>query len=155
MKNSKQFIDQDNSRLDEQKKVMAEIADQAHCPFCRENLEKYHKRPILKEGRFWLITENQWPYEHVKHHWLAIYKSHAETLTELDPAAGSELIQLCAEMVQEFQVAGGALCMRFGDTDHSAGTVLHLHAQLIEPDIDAPDYQPVRFKIGKSPEKIL
>jgi diadenosine tetraphosphate (Ap4A) HIT family hydrolase len=108
----------------------------------------------LKEGQFWIITENQWPYEHIKHHWLAIYKTHAETLAELNPAAGSELIKLCSEMVAEFKVPGGALCMRFGDTLHSAGTVLHIHAQLIQPDVEAADYQPVRFKIGKSPEKI-
>ncbi len=144
------FVDLDNARLDEQRQVMSEIADQQHCPFCLENLRKYHKQPILKEGKYWIITPNQWPYEHTKIHLLAIYKTHAERLHEIDPAAGAELIQMFGEIEKEQQIPGGGLAMRFGDTEHSSGTVRHIHAQFIVPDIDVPDYQPVRFKIGKS-----
>lgn len=149
---SKQFVDLDNARLAEQKQVMRNIEDAAHCPFCAENLAKYHKRPILKEGKYWLVTENQWPYQHTKHHFLLIYKKHVENITELTPPAGAELIELAQWLIKKYQIPGGGLVMRFGDTNYSAGTVNHLHAQLLQPDIHAPGYAsaPVRVKIGKT-----
>ena len=150
MKNKNGFVDLDNARTKQQKQVMKDIAGAKHCPFCRENLVKYHKQPILKEGKFWIVTTNQWPYEHTKHHFLLIYKSHAVSLSELSPLAGQELFELLAEIEQAYQIKGGGLAMRFGDTDYSAGTVNHLHVQLIDPDITAADFQPVRVKIGKN-----
>ncbi len=147
--NPTSFVDLDNARLDEQKQVMQEIQNQEHCPFCLENLRKYHKQEILKEGKYWLITPNQWPYEHTKIHYLAIYKTHAEHLQEIEPAAGAELIQFFAEIEKAEKIPGGGLALRFGSTDYSAGTVRHIHAQFIVPDIDQPDFEPVRFKIGK------
>jgi len=145
------FVDIDNARLDDQRVVMQEIIDADHCPFCLENLEKYHKEPFLKEGKYWVVTKNQWPYEHTKLHLLFISKKHVTTLTELEQAAGTELIELAQWAVKEFEIPGGGLVMRFGDTEYSAGTVAHLHAQLLYPDIEAPDYdeKPVKVKIGK------
>jgi hypothetical protein len=45
------------------------------------------------------------------------------------------------------------MAMRFGETKYSAGTVKHLHAQFIVPDVDQPDFEPVRIKIGSSTKK--
>jgi len=148
----KQFVDLDNARIDEQKKVMREIIDADHCPFCLSNLKKYHKQPIIKEGQFWLLTKNQWPYENTKIHLLAIYKTHAEKLADLDPAAGQELLELMQWAEKQFNVPGGAFAIRFGDTNYSAGTVAHIHAQFICPDIHHPSYdqKPVKLKIGKT-----
>jgi diadenosine tetraphosphate (Ap4A) HIT family hydrolase len=145
------FINLDNTRLEEQQRVMEEILRQGHCPFCEENLLKYHKQPILKESTHWRLTYNQWPYENTRLHLLAIYKAHAVALHEITPAAGQELIELLQWAEKEFDVPGGSFAMRFGDTDYSAGTVNHIHAQFIVPELNAPTYQPVRFKIGKSP----
>lgn len=155
MKNnsSTPFIDIDNARYDDQRHVMQRIADNQECPFCLENLKKYHQRPILKEGEFWVLTENAWPYENTRVHLLAITKTHVEKLTELPKGAGDELMQLCAWAEQEYQVKGGGVSMRFGDTNYSAGTVYHLHAQFIVPDIDKEGFQPVRIKLGKEKEK--
>lgn len=147
------FVDLDNSRLDEQRKVMEHIIDNAECPFCLGNLKKYHKQPILKEGKFWIITPNQWPYENTKLHLLAIYKTHAETLSDMDPAAGEELIRLFSEIETEQNIPGGAFSVRFGNTNYSAGSVKHLHAQLFVPDITKENFEPVRIKIGKNKEK--
>jgi diadenosine tetraphosphate (Ap4A) HIT family hydrolase len=147
MKN--QHVDLDNARVDEQRQVMQEIIDADHCPFCSENLAKYHTQPILKEGKFWLVTTNQWPYTFTKLHLLFIHKNHITTLQEMDPAAGKELIELAQWAEAAYQVPGGGLAMRFGDTDYSAGTVAHLHAQFLVPDIEAEGYEPVRIKIGK------
>jgi ATP adenylyltransferase len=148
----KKFVDLDNARVEEQKKVMEDIADANHCPFCLENLQKYHKKPILKEGEYWLLTENQWPYENTTIHLLAIYKQHVTDLASLDPEAGKELLEMMQWAETEFKIPGGGFVVRFGDTDYSAGTVNHLHAQLLQPDIHAPTYldKPVKIKIGKT-----
>lgn len=144
------YVDVDNSRKEDQKKVMENIAQADHCPFCLENLKKYHTQEILKDGQYWILTYNQWPYDHTKLHLLAIYKVHATTLAELNPESGKELIEFLAWAEKHFQVPGGGFAMRFGDTNYSAGSVVHLHVQFIVPDIDAPDFEPTRVKIGKS-----
>lgn len=144
------FVDLDNAREDEQRAVMEQIINAGHCPFCRENLAKYHKKEILQEGRFWLLTENQWPYDFTKVHLLAIYKEHAENLSELNPKSGEELLRLMQWAEKQYQVPGGAWAMRFGSTEYSAGTVNHIHVQFISPDISDPDYECVRLKIGKA-----
>ncbi len=147
-------VDLDNAREEEQFKVMEQIIQDDNCPFCLDNLTKYHKQPILKQGKFWVLTANQWPYEHTKVHLLAIYLQHIESLSEVDPASGVELFEMMQWAVQEYQVPGGAFAMRFGDTNYSAGSVVHLHAQFIQPNLEDPEYQPTRFKIGKRPEQL-
>jgi diadenosine tetraphosphate (Ap4A) HIT family hydrolase len=150
------MVDPANSRSGEQAAVMEQIVADGICPFCLDSdghLPKgYHQKPILKEGRFWLLTENQWGYKNARIKLLAILKVHVERLADLDPEAAKELIELGQWAEKEFQLRGGALCMRFGETKYSSATVLHLHAHIISPDVDAPDYQPVRFKIGASPK---
>lgn len=146
------FINPSNARSDEQLAVMEEIERQGHCPFCRENLEKYHKNPILKEGKFWLITENQWPYKGVKQQLLAIYKRHIEHLTEIDPEAGNELIVLFAEEAKKRHIVGGGVAIRFGSSEYGnyGSTVLHIHAHLIEPDLEKlEETESWKFKFGQ------
>jgi diadenosine tetraphosphate (Ap4A) HIT family hydrolase len=132
---------------------MENIKNEKHCPFCEENLRKYHKEPILKEGKYWILTKNQWPYKGTKLHLLAILKKHAERLGELTPEEGAELFELFQWAERSNRVLGGGFAMRFGDMRYSGGTVRHLHAQFIVPDVDNPDAEPVRFKIGQSKKK--
>ena len=80
-------------------------------------------------------------------------KTHKEMLSELTAAEGADLIKILALAEKYTQAPGGGFAMRFGDSDYSAGTVTHLHAHFIVPDIDAPDFKPTRFKIGKNKEK--
>ena len=143
------FVDIDNSRQPEQVAVMEQIIEDGGCPFCLENFQKYHEQEIVKEGKFWLITPNRWPYENTKFHFLAILKIHAENLQEIPIGAGDELIELFQWVEQHYNLPGGGWAMRFGDTNYSAGTVKHIHAQFIVPDIEKANFKPVRFKIGK------
>ena len=151
--NKNAFINLNNARETQQIKIMQKIADQAHCPFCSENLRLYHQQPLLHEGQYWLVTNNQWPYQHTKHHLLIIYKEHATKLADLTNAAGNELFAIVKKLEQQFDFEGGGLALRFGDTDFSAGTVNHLHVQLIVPDALAKDFEPVKVKLGLQWEK--
>lgn len=139
-------------RRDDQRRVMEEIKRAGHCPFCRENLSKYHKNPILKEGRFWLLTDNQWPYENIKHQVLAIYKTHIEHLEEMDPEAGKELIELFAEETKRRKITGGGVAIRFGSSKYGnyGSSVLHIHAHLIEPNLETlGETESWKFKFGQ------
>jgi len=146
---NQKFVDIDNAREADQKIVMQDIIDAGHCPFCQENLKKYHKQPVLKEGKFWILTSNQWPYKFAKVHLLAIYKNHAENLAQIDPKSGVELLEFLQWAEKEYQILGGGWIMRFGDTNYSAGTVNHIHVQFIQPEINNPKFEPVRIKLGK------
>jgi diadenosine tetraphosphate (Ap4A) HIT family hydrolase len=153
MSEKNKFINLSSVRRDDQQAVMGKIEQEGHCPFCRENLDKYHKQPIIKEGKFWLLTENQWPYEKVKHQLLAIYQTHVEHLKDLDPKSGQELFELFAEEARKRNIPGGGIALRFGgnpDLGNYGSSVLHLHAHLIEPDLAAlEDNEAWRFKFGQ------
>lgn len=141
-----------NAREGAQKQAMEQMLQVGECPFCAENLAKYHKVSNLKDGRYWLLTTNQWPYKNTKLHFLFILKYHAETLAELDPAAMTELGEMSQWLEQEYNIEGGGVIMRFGDTQFSGGTIPHLHAQLMVPDVDSPDFEnhPVRARFGRA-----
>jgi len=147
------FINMRTIRREDQRKVMEKIKEQGHCPFCRENLETYHKAPILKEGKFWVLTDNQWPYNKIKHQLLAVYKTHIEHISEMDPEAGSELMQMFAGEAKKRKIPGGGIAIRFGsnpELGNYGSTVLHLHAHLIEPDLEKlEETEAWRFKFGE------
>ena len=140
-----------NARSEAQKKVMEQIIEDKVCPFCVEHLSKYHKNPILKEGEYWLFTNNQWPYKNTKHHILAIYKKHVEHLKDLPPEVGAELFKIFGEFSTERNMPGGAVTIRFGSNPklgNYGSTVNHIHAHLIEADLENEEKAAVKFKIG-------
>ena len=148
------FVDISNAREDEQKEVMEAIIDNDHCPFCRENLAKYHKKPILRTTKHWLVTENQWPYKKTKNHLLIILKEHAEKLADIPSEAGKELFILVKWIEKKYKIKGGAFALRFGDSKFSASTVNHLHVQFVEPDVyKLEPEESVVFYIGKPSKK--
>lgn len=137
-----------NARLDEQRDVMERIVNDDVCPFCPENLALYHNQPILRRGKHWLVTTNQWPYKHTKAHLLAIASYHATTLQALKKGAGEELLDHVRWAESEYGIAAGGIAMRFGDVTKNGATVSHLHAHFIAP---SPNNKPgihVRFKIS-------
>ncbi len=148
-----QYVDIANAREDSQREVMKQIIESEHCPFCPENLHLYHQQKNDFDGKYWFITKNQWPYKNTKAHYLAILKRHAEMISDLSLEEGAELIELLGKLEKKLKAPGGGFAVRFGDTNYSAGTVRHIHAQFFIPDIDKPDFLPVRFKIGKDKEK--
>jgi len=150
-KKSSSFVNLKNARVEEQRKVMEIIQEGGFCPFCPEHISKSRLKPIIKQGKYWHIRENQWPYENTRTHLVIIYNTHVEKLSEINPEAAKELFDLAKWAEDEYQVLGGAIGLRFGDFRLNGGTVLHLHAHIIAADItnrDDPNYQPVRFRVG-------
>lgn len=143
-----EFINVDNARSDDQRAIMEEIATNDECPFCPESLEKYHKQEILRKGGHWLLTHNQWPYEHTDLHLLAIANYHAVDLSELRQGAFDELQEHFTWATKKFRVAAGGIAMRFGDVTQTGATVSHIHSHLIVPSRNRSPEEKVRFKIS-------
>ncbi len=142
------YVNLANARNNEQKEVMELIAIEKVCPFCPDNLHTYHKQPIISMGEHWVLTPNQWPYDHTRTHLLAIAAYHAETLDDLRDGSFEELGQIMRWASEEYAVAAGGIALRFGDATSSGATVRHLHAHLIEPDPNREPEDKVRFKIS-------
>ena len=150
----KKLIEMGNVRGDRQRRVMERIEALKECPFCEENLKKYHKQKIIKQGKYWTLTPNQWPYDDTELHLLAIARKHVERLDDLSKAAFTELLELFQWAERKYKLDYGAIAMRFGDVGGTGATVLHLHAHLIVANPDpAPGSDRVRFPIGPKPPK--
>ncbi|QQS19564.1 HIT domain-containing protein [Candidatus Saccharibacteria bacterium] len=142
------YVNLDNARHDDQRQVMQNIKEAEVCPFDEEHLAKYHKLPVLRQGKYWSITANQWPYEYTQIHLLAIARKHVESIEQLPDGAGEELFGHVSWAIKKYHVDFGGLAMRFGDVKHNGASVNHLHAHLIVPNKDKPADAKVRFKIS-------
>ena len=120
-----------NARSKAYAAILRRITKDKVCPFCEKHFLKYHIRPILKTGTYWLLTENFHPYSGAKHHLLAVSRTHVEHFEKLSPAAHAELFKLFGAEARKRGIRGGTIFMRFGETEYTGGSVNHLHAQLV------------------------
>ena len=145
------FVNPNNSSRggdEDYKKVIGEIKKEGVCPFCPENLARYHKNPILAEGEYWLLTDNMYPYKGAKHHILLVHKKHTETVLDLPKEELTELFDLVRSETKKRGIKGGTFFMRFGDTTYTGASVSHLHANLISPDVDDEKREPIIARVG-------
>lgn len=149
-KDTKSFVELSNAREPGQIKVMEEIAAGGYCPFCPEHFQKNHKKPIIKETEHWILTENQWSYDHTNLHLMVVLKYHEEKFENLSPEAAHEYMDLMQWAAKEYKMEGGMFGMRTGKSELSSSTVTHLHGQLVVPNIETigPN-ECVAFYIGK------
>lgn len=140
------LVDPRNARADGYREIMEEIVSEEVCPLCPPL--KWHPNPILKDDGRWFITENSHPYPNTKHHFLIISKRHIELLSELSSLDLQSILDLSNWVTKKFNIKGGGLTMRFGDTLHTGATIKHLHAHLIIPTVKDNQVSPVYFPIG-------
>lgn len=129
-------------------KVISKIDQDGVCPFCQEHINKYHKNPILHEGRFWILTDNMYPYKNTKNHFLLIHKNHIENFSEITTDSWLELQDICKLEISNRKIAGGSFFMRFGDTKYTGATVNHLHAHIVSRDLDTKSKDPILARLG-------
>jgi len=121
----------DNARDALQIENMKKIEAEGFCPFCPENMEKYHTPPILKTGKYWYVTPNMYPYENTKHHFLFVTTQHLTNTTEVTAEAWTELHEHVEWLITEYKIESSTLLMRSGDMEKNGATVAHLHAQFV------------------------
>ena len=149
----KKLVNIAHARTQFQKETMARIERDRVCPFCEKNLLTYHTKPILKKGKHWTLTTNFQPYKGTKLHLLAVSRKHTTRFEDLSPAAHHELFALFAKELQKKKIRGGALFMRFGNTDYTGGSVEHLHAQLVSGTKRGDDREPIITYLGYGAKK--
>lgn len=145
------FVNLKNARRgrnDKYRGVIEAIKKDGVCPFCPENLSKYHKNPILEEGAHWLLTDNMYPYKGAKQQLLLIHKTHVENVSDLSEGAWSELLKLIRSEMAKREIGGGTFYIRFGDSSHTGASVLHLHANVISPDTEKENREPILARVG-------
>jgi ATP adenylyltransferase len=145
------FVNPNNSNRggdEKYKAVIASIQKDGVCPFCPAALTKYHKKPIIKEGKYWILTDNMYPYKGAKQHLLVVHKTHIEDMRMLSDGAWKELFDLVAEETKKRKLGGGTFLMRFGETTYTGASVAHLHVNVISPDVDDPSRAPIMARVG-------
>ncbi|MBI1971240.1 MAG: hypothetical protein HYS52_00095 [Candidatus Wildermuthbacteria bacterium] len=121
-----------NARKGEYRKVIEEILARGKCPFCPENF-KYHKKPILRSQGQWFLTENSWPYTNTRCHLILICKTHKERFSELTRTDFKNVVNLTNWAIEKYKISGGAVFVRFGNTNFTGASVAHLHFQIVVP----------------------
>ena len=158
------FVNIKNARKGEYKKVIEEIAKTGKCPFCKENFRypsrgegsrrknffAYHKKPIFKRKNGWFLTRVNWPYENTRCHLMILGEKHRENFSELKKKDFEAVFYLTRFAIKKYKIKGGALAIRFGDTDYTGASVAHLHFHLICPKINKKTRRSktVNFPIG-------
>lgn len=140
----------ENSRTPEQFAHMQATVGQGVCPFCRP--ERYADGKVLREGAFWRIIRNDFPYKHHQEHLLIIPIEHITDVYQLDTPRWAELGLLFRWAIENFKLPGGGFVLRFGDAKHNASTVSHLHAHIQVPDLTGP--AKATFAKDPSPEAV-
>ena len=145
------FVNLNNARYDDQRRLMEKIHQEGFCPFCLEHEAKAELGSLIKKATHWTMRKNRWPYENTREHLLIIHNTHVERLNDLTTKAWAELLELVKWAEQEYKIEGGAVGMRFGDTTKNGATVDHIHVHVFVTDITNkkdPKYKPVRFRVG-------
>lgn len=146
---SEKRVNLNSARHDTQRLVMETIVEDDVCPFCPDNLHKYHTQPILAQGEHWLVTTNQWPYDHTDHHFLLIATRHIQTITDVPPGGFEELGEHVKNLIRDYDLTYGGLAMRFGEITLTGASVNHLHAHVLQAARDLPEGEKVRFKFSR------
>ena len=141
------FVNIKNARKGEYQEVIAQIAATGKCPFCPENF-KYHKKPIYKKKNGWFLTNNTWPYKNAKNHLLILAEKHKENFSELTKKDFESVAYLTNWAIKKWEIKGGALNIRFGETDYTGASVSHLHFHIISPKVSNKKAKTVLFPIG-------
>lgn len=148
MKNSKKYVNLSNARRSDQKKVMEQIVKDGVCPFCENNLKKYHSPPIIKKTKYWTLTKNMFPYEGSDLHLIFINRKHKTSVIEMKNGEWSDLQKLSLFILKKFSKKAGSILIRFGKSEYTGASVEHLHGHFVFSDRRSKKYKPVRVKIS-------
>lgn len=133
--------------------VLKKIVGEEICPFCEQNLLKHHPKKILFKNSGWIVTENAWPYEGSKKHFLLITRKHIENVDKMTPVLWTQLGAAYKKLCKEYSIKGSSLFMRSGDTRYTGATVRHLHAQIIIGSPRTKDSLPITALVGFGTKK--
>ncbi len=147
---SRQFVNLEYARHEDQRAVMEHIRQQGICPFCPENRVPGEVLEPLRRGKYWIFVPNRWPYEFASLHAMLIIERHIRFFDELEPEEVAELTELLGWARRTYDLTAYSLGVRCGAPHLTGGTVDHLHIHLIVASLETnkPGYERVRFPMG-------
>lgn len=149
----KGFILPKRGRSPEHIAMMEKIKKSGKCPFCSDSFLEGTNQEVLFENYSWRVINNIKPYENTKVHLVLIPREHAESFQELSIQSGADLFSILREIEKRYAINSGAFFMRFGDPLYNGGSVHHIHAQIIVPDIGPnKDWDKLKVKLGENPK---
>src|SRR3989344_8106754 len=117
-----------HARTKKQRRIMEQIKRDGACPFCHDFCGKiivgsrYHTKPIIRETKWWAVTENFEPYEGTTCHLLIVYKFHVIGPEQIDPRSWEGLGKILRWIIAHFNLPAGGFFFRFGDTDYTGAS---------------------------------
>lgn len=133
---------------DDYTQTLKEIIAGGFCPFCEEHLFKHHRKPVLYKSKYWLVTENSWPYKGSKFHFLFIARPHIEKMEDVPLSMWDDLQKQYRKLVKEKRIEGATLIIRSGDTKITGASVKHLHAHLVVGSPRTENAKPIKALVG-------
>ncbi len=130
-KEKTKFLNFKHSRVGAQREQMEQIKKDNVCPFCIEHFTKYHEAAIEKEGEWWMLSKNDFPYIGSSVHYILVYKKHITQPSDINTDAWVEFGEHITFLNNNYAKEGGAMFMRFGNTDYTAASIDHLHAHFV------------------------
>ncbi len=136
-----------NCRGFEQYESMRTDYDAGKCPFC-DPLDK--KNVVIAQSvGGWRIWKNPFPIKHSVLHLMMAPIKHIMPEQGLNQSDFTQIGALMLGACREFDIIGGGFVMRFGTPKFNAGSVLHLHANIIVPDQTGD----IQVTLAKNPKK--
>lgn len=143
-------------RTYEQFRTMLEGYRAGKCAFC-DPLDPEKNRIVLEAQKDtdgertngWRMWLNPFPLDHTFLHLVMAPKRHVAPGDDITLADFEAMGVLFLRAQKQYGLTGGGFVMRFGTPLQSSGTVLHLHANIIIPDLTGA----VEATFAKDPEK--
>lgn len=101
------------------------------CPFCPRELDRRGRKPIAFT-QDWALFANEFPRDDVENMLLITPRRHLVDPMAISERDMGEMTSLAREAIF-MHVPSGAFVMRFGNPKYHAGTIPHLHANIIRP----------------------
>ena len=127
-------------RTDEQRALYERIRGAKVCSFCedfcRGKAPTFHPKPIIRDLKYWVLTECFPKLTGVQEHFLIVSKfldeeGHHPLFPALPAEAWTEFGELIEWTISRYKLPGGAFFFRFGDTDYTGASISHLHGQIV------------------------
>lgn len=108
--------------------------EEIFCPFCYVTPPKNTAiERILKDGEYWRVFHNPFPYLGLKYHIIIATKEHLTLIGEVLPEMEAELFEHIEWVNREFKIPGGGTISKFGDPKYHTGSQEHIHFHFLQP----------------------
>ncbi len=138
--NAYQYIYPPNAREQKQLDIMLDMEAQGKDPLD----PKYIDQEIMRVTDYWYISKNRFPYEGVEEQFLIVARYPVYQKEQITDAMWNDLQNIWLDLSLQYDISGGALCLRFGDPSLSGATLKRFHVHLIKPKEESK----AKFSVG-------